>query len=149
MARVLLAYAALAATLACGARGDAQDVDVASAVASQFLVQLDRGAAAEAWPALAAPLRANAPEAGWPQQIARMRAPLGRPVARQLASALFTETLAGAPPGRYFVIEYDAQFSDAACVERVVAMLEHGAWRVAGYVIHDTRPHPARSAAPR
>ncbi|HEU4430226.1 MAG TPA: DUF4019 domain-containing protein [Myxococcota bacterium] len=123
-------------------------MDVASGVASEFLDQLDRGAAEETWPALAAPLRASAPEAGWPAQIARMRAPLGRPVARQLASALFTETLPGAPPGRYFVIEYDAQFSDATCGERVVAMLEHGAWRVAGYVIHDTRPLRTQPAAP-
>ena len=28
--------------------------------------------------------------------------------------------------------------------ERVVAMFEKGAWRVAGYVVRDTRPHPAR-----
>jgi hypothetical protein len=148
MRRALSSLLAALLALACGARGDAQDVDVASGVATEFLAKLDRGAAAGTWPALAAPLRASAPEPGWPAQIAHMRAPLGEPVARRLASALFTETLAGAPNGRYFVVEFDAQFTDAACGERVVAMFDHGAWRVAGYVIHDTRPNPKHDAEP-
>ena len=149
MLRAQLSLLVALLALGCGSHGDAQDVEVASGVAREFLERLDRGAAPETWASLAAPLRAGAAEADWPAQIERMRAPLGRPVARQLASALFTETLPGAPPGRYFVIEHEAQFSDATCGERVVAMFEHGAWRVAGYVIHDTRPLAARSAAPR
>ena len=148
MPRALALALSLAAALACGARGDAQDVEVASGVATEFLRELDAGAATETWPALASPLRASAPEPSWPAQVARMRAPLGRARSRQLASALFTETLPGAPNGRYFVVEFESQFERAACGERVVAMFEHGTWRVAGYVIHGTRLLGARGETP-
>jgi len=147
MLRVLLALSMLLA-VACGARGDAQDIELASALATRFLEQLDAGEARESWPALASPLRASAPESSWPDQIARMRAPLGGPISRQLASALFTETLEGAPNGQYFVVEFESQFADAACGERVVAMFEQGAWRIAGYVIRNTRPLGARRETP-
>lgn len=146
-AEALLLAAALFAA-GCGPRGDAQDVDVATGVAEKFLRALDAGDANETWRELASPLRAAVPEANWPAQIAGMRAPLGRPVAHQLVSATFTETLADAPPGKYFVVEFESRFSDAAAGERVVPMFENGAWRVSGYFIRNTRPHGASRGAP-
>jgi hypothetical protein len=140
-------FAALALAFACGPRGDAQDVDAATRLATEFLSALDADPSAS-WRELAEPLRASVPEAEWPAQIARMRAPLGRPVTRGLASAAFAEELVNAPPGRYFMVEFDSQFTEAACGERVVAMFEHGAWRVAGYFILNTRPLGARREAP-
>jgi hypothetical protein len=142
------ALAALAVVaLGCGPRGSQDDVGVVTALATEFLRTLDADAA-RAWPELAEPLRASVPEAKWPAQIARMRAPLGRPVARELASAVFTEELADAPPGKYFAVEFDSQFTDAACGERVVAMFERGRWRVAGYFVRNTRPRGERRDAP-
>ena len=142
-------FALLALCLACAPRGGPEDVDAVGEVASEFLRKLDAGDAAGAWPELAAPLRESVPESAWPAQIASMRAPLGRPVARELASAAYSEQLVDAPPGRYFLVEFDSQFSGARCGERVVAMFDQGAWRVAGYFVRNTRPSGgAERAAP-
>jgi hypothetical protein len=142
------AIALLAAlTLGCGPRGSEADVDVVTQLATDFLRALDRDAAST-WRELAEPLRARVPEAEWPEEIARMRAPLGGLVARELASAAFSEELADAPPGRYFAVEFDSQFSDAACGERVVLRFERGRWRVVGYFLRNTRPRGARLPAP-
>ncbi len=146
--RFFALFVALLLASACGPRGDAQDVDVATELASEFLRKLDANDASSAWRELAAPLRERVPEAQWPAQIAQMRAPLGRPVARVLASAAFAEELVDAPPGQYFMVEFESQFSDAACGERVVAMFEHGAWRVAGYFVRNTRPRDASREPP-
>ncbi len=135
-----------ALALGCGPRGDAQDVGIVTQLATEFLRALDEDPAST-WRELAEPLRARVPEAQWPGQIARMRAPLGQPVARELASAAFTEELADAPPGQYFAVEFDSQFSDAACGERVVARFERGRWRVAGYFVRNTRLRGARRPA--
>jgi hypothetical protein len=143
--RALLA-ALLLGALACAPRGGAEDVDVATRLASDFLLALDADPRST-WRELAEPLRASVPEALWPAEIARMRAPLGRPVARGLASAVFTEEIVDAPPGRYFMVEFDSQFTEAACGERVVATFERGAWRVAGYFVRNTRPRGARREA--
>jgi hypothetical protein len=138
--------AALALALACGPSGGKEDVAAVTRLATEFLDELDANPAST-WPELAEPLRTSVPAAQWPVQIARMRAPLGRPIARELASAIFTEQLVNAPPGKYFMVEFDAQFTDAACGERVVAMFERGRWRVAGYFVRNTRPRGARRAA--
>ena len=138
---LVLAAALLAS--ACGPRGDAQDVDIATGVAENFLRALNAGEASETWSELASPLRTAVPEANWPAQIARMRAPLGRPVAHRLVSATFSEVLEDAPPGKYFVVEFESQFAGASAGERVVPMFEHGTWRVSGYFIRNTRPHGA------
>jgi len=140
-------FAALALAFACGPRGSAEDVDAVTRLATEFLSALDTDPGGT-WRELAEPLRASVPEAQWPAQIAQMRAPLGRPITRGLASAAFTEELVNAPPGRYFMVEFDSQFTEAACGERVVAMFEHGAWRVAGYFVLNTRPRGARGEAP-
>jgi hypothetical protein len=140
MTRRARALALCAFALACAPRGDASDIDAATEVATKFLRALDADSA-ETWRDLASPLRAAVPEAKWPAQISSMRAPLGAPGTRDLASALFTETLEGAPPGKYFVVEFESRFARASCGERVTLMFEKGAWRVAGYFVRNTRPH--------
>ena len=143
-----LLVAAALLVLGCGPRGGAQDVDVATGVAEEFLRALDAGNAGDTWSELASPLRAAVPEASWPAQIARMRAPLGQPVGHRLVSATFSEALADAPPGKYFVVEFESQFGDASAGERVVPMFENGAWRVAGYFVRNTRPHAGARGVP-
>jgi hypothetical protein len=143
-AAALLACASV--VCACAPQGSKDDVGVVTQLASDFLTALDADPA-PTWRELAAPLRASVPEAQWSTEIARMRAPLGRPVARELASAAYTEELVEAPPGRYFAVEFDSQFSDAACGERVVVMFDRGRWRVAGYFVRNTRPRGARAEA--
>jgi hypothetical protein len=146
--RALASFALALGALGCGAHGDARDVDVATRAASEFLDALDANDAGGAWRELASPLRERVSEAQWPAQIAQMRAPLGRPVARELASAAYAEQLVDAPPGQYFMVEFESQFTDARCGERVVAMFEHGGWRVAGYFIRNTHPRGAAPSAP-
>ncbi len=138
----LLLVLLLLGAAACGPRGDERDVDLAAGVAGEFLKTLDDDAAA-AWVDLASPLRDRVTEAEWAAQIAQMRAPLGKPVARELQRATYADGLVDAPPGSYFVVEFGSQFSRARCGERVVARFENGAWRVAGYFVLDTQPSAA------
>jgi hypothetical protein len=137
-----LLAALLLGAIACGLRGDARDVDVATGVASEFLKTLDADAAG-AWIDLASPLRDHVTESDWTARIATMRAPLGKAIARELERATYAEGLVDAPPGSYFVVEFASQFSRARCRERVVATFENGAWRVAGYFVLDTKPNAA------
>ena len=135
-----LCAALVLGSISCGTRGDERDVDIATGVANEFLTTIDDDAAA-AWIDLASPLRDRVSEADWTAQIAKMRAPLGKPVARELQKAAYVDGLVDAPPGRYFVVEFASQFSRARCGERVVTMFENGAWRVAGYFVLDTQPN--------
>ena len=135
-----LCAALVLGTISCGPRGDERDVEIATAVAQEFLTTIDDDAAA-AWIDLASPLRDRVSEADWTAQIATMRAPLGKPAARELQRAAYVDGLVDAPPGRYFVVEFASQFSRARCGERVVTMFENGAWRVAGYFVLDTQPN--------
>jgi predicted SnoaL-like aldol condensation-catalyzing enzyme len=64
-----------------------------------------------------------------------VRAPLGKVVSRKAYSKKYSESLPGAPDGKYVVIQYESSFEKKkAAVETVTAALdEDGRWRVSGY----------------
>ncbi|HEX7120082.1 MAG TPA: DUF4019 domain-containing protein [Longimicrobiales bacterium] len=107
----------------------------ALAAADRWLALIDRGDAEASWSAAAALFQSGVDEARWTQALVSAQRPLGRPVARDVASVRYATELPGAPDGEYVVIEYATTFERKRNGgERVVVMKEaDGAWRVAGY----------------
>ena len=73
----------------------------------------------------------------WRTSMHAVRDPLGKLISRKLKNSQFTETLPGAPDGKYVVLQYDAKFEHKqSAVETVTPMLDSdGQWRVSGYFI--------------
>lgn len=112
---------------------DPAEQAAAGNLASEFLLALDQDRAAEIYPGLSAAFRDLVPELAFRALVATTRAGAGTPLSRRFLHSAYTEALPDAPPGRYFVIEYEAKFSERSFKERVVARFEGGAWKVAGY----------------
>ena len=73
----------------------------------------------------------------WAKALTAVRKPLGRVVARKMISKKYTESVPGAPDGKYVIIQYQTTFENKkAAVETVTPMLDQdGRWRVSGYYI--------------
>jgi hypothetical protein len=121
------------------ARAAAQTRKSAEALesAEAWLQLVDAGQYAEAWEASA---RANQ-EAITKDKMVKtyggFRPQMGDVVSRQLKSANYTSSLAGAPPGEYVVIEFNTTFeNDRRFLERITPMLDtDGQWKVSGYYL--------------
>lgn len=106
----------------------------AVAYASAFLTVVDTGASADTWAMVATTVQQRAGRDTWVRTLEAARAELGAQVSRRLARFGYTQELADAPPGEYFVLEFESNFERAAVVERVVCFRQGGRdWKVAGY----------------
>jgi len=110
----------------------------AMSAAEQWLSLVDEGKYAESWDAAAPYFRAAVGRDRWVETLNGFRKPLGDRLERKLSSARFTDSLPGAPDGKYLVIQFRTSFSNKrSAVETVTPMLdEDGTWRVSGYFIH-------------
>jgi hypothetical protein len=74
----------------------------------------------------------------WEKSLRAVRSPLGKVVSRKVFSKRYTESLPGAPDGKYVVIQYESSFENKKdAIETVTPMLdEAGRWRVSGYFIN-------------
>jgi hypothetical protein len=111
--------------------------DAAQAAAEAWLKLVDEGGSDASWDQAASVFKAAVSKEQWKQALAGARGPLGKLVSRKLKSRQYTESLPGAPDGKYVVIQYDSVLEKkAAAVETVTPMLDtDGAWRVSGYFI--------------
>lgn len=111
--------------------------DLAQGAAESWLKLTDAGDADASWDQAAKLFKGAVTKAQWTQALASVRPPLGKVVSRRLMSRRYSETLPGAPDGKYVVIEYETVFEKkAAAVETITPMLDpDGAWRVSGYFI--------------
>ena len=66
-----------------------------------------------------------------------MRPPLGQLRSRKVKSLEYTETLPGAPDGKYVVITNETEFEKkVSAIETITSMLDpDGSWRISGYFI--------------
>ena len=72
----------------------------------------------------------------WSAQLAAAHTSAGAFAGRRLAVAQESDTLPGAPPGPYVVLQYHAIYGGQAAVERLTLQRQgDGTWRVAGYFI--------------
>ena len=133
-----LAVAILVAACAAGAGLAAESrEDAAQAAAESWLKLVDEGSYKASWEQAARVFKGAVTQAQWEGAAAGVRNPLGKVVSRKLKSREYKEQMAGAPDGRYVVIQYDTVFANkAAAVETVTPMADpDGAWRVSGYFI--------------
>ena len=111
----------------------------AEAAARTWLAEVDNGKYGASWENAAAAFRRAMTKAQWEDALAKVRAPLGAVLSRQLKSATYTKTLPGAPDGEYVVIQYESGFSGHSggkMTETVTPMKEKdGSWKVSGYYI--------------
>ena len=108
--------------------------DSAIEFAQRFLETLDAEDLSATWPMASAHLQQRVGRADWFATLRASRAGVGQLVSRDLGRFGYTEELAEAPAGQYFVFDFDAVFANTAAVERVVCVLEKGvAWRTSGY----------------
>lgn len=66
-----------------------------------------------------------------------MLVPLDDLVSRKLKSAKYTQTLPGAPDGKYVVLQFDTSFANKKTALETITPLhdKDGKWRVSGYFI--------------
>jgi hypothetical protein len=127
-----------AAALAPGRLSAAETPEEAAKTAADaWLVLVDKGQYAESWEQAAKLFKGAVTQDKWKEAATAVRAPLGKVVSRKLKSRQLTDSLPGAPAGRYVVIEYDTEFEKKpSAVEIVTPMADpDGAWRVSGYFI--------------
>ena len=101
-----------------------------------WLALLDAGNYAEAYEATGSSFRERVTAEQFRSQFEEVRTALGALESRALSSTQRLATLPDAPPGDYFVFEFDAAFElrpDTG--ERVTAVSEAEEWPVVGYYI--------------
>jgi hypothetical protein len=114
-------------------------VEAATAVAGQWLAEVDRGDLSGSWEHIASASQQMVPKVAWIDSVMKVREPLGQP-SRKLAGATFTRSIPGAPDGEYVIVQYTTHFDklpkDQVGVETVTPMRDKdGNWRVSGYYI--------------
>ena len=128
-----------AASLAPGRLSAAAETpeDAAKKAADAWLVLVDQGQYVESWDQAAKLFKGAVTRDKWKEAATAARGPFGKVVSRKLKSRQLTESLPGAPAGRYVIIEYDTEFEKKpSAVEIVTPMADpDGAWRVSGYFI--------------
>src|SRR5512143_568699 len=112
--RMLVGLVALLALLGGLAWAGTKDEDAAQAAAESWLKLVDQGKYDDSWAQAAALFKGKVTREQWQQAAAGARAPLGKLVSRTLKSRQYTETLPGAPDGKYVVIQFDAIYEKKA-----------------------------------
>ena len=105
--------------------------------AENFLLLIDTGQFASSWDEAAAFFKAREPKEEWVGRMHGLRTGLGRPKLRRISSAVYLTESAGAPPGQYYVIEYQTSFAEQEqALETITCMLDQdGKWRVCEYAL--------------
>ncbi|TFW34812.1 DUF4019 domain-containing protein [Massilia horti] len=111
-------------------------IDDAKRVADQWLAKADAGDANATWDQSASMFQAAVSKSLWAISLPAARASLGKVIGRQLRTATYTRSLAGAPDGEYVVIQYDTNGEKGHATETVTPMREKdGSWKVSGYYV--------------
>jgi opacity protein-like surface antigen len=135
--RLLAAGIAGALLATSAARADGAVEQAAVAAAEAWLKQVDAGQYGASWDGAAKLFKGSVTRAQWEQALGGVRAPLGKVLSRKLSSRTYTESLPGAPDGKYVVLQYTTRFEGKqSAVETVTPMLDpDGRWRVSGYFV--------------
>lgn len=137
----LMAAAAIAASVlgapAALAQNEASAIHKSQEAARAWLDLVDDGHYAQSWQQAASSFKYSVSSASWQAAIRAVREPLGPLRARRLKWATYTETLPGAAPGQYVVLEYETRFDNrVSAAETVIPMkTQDGTWKVSAYAI--------------
>ena len=117
-------------------RAAEQDEAAGVQAAESWLKLVDGGQYGASWDEASTTFRNTVSRSAWEKKATAVREPLGKVVARTLASKQLTHELPGAPDGTYVVVTYNTKFEHKErAVETVFLTLEGGRFRGAGYFI--------------
>src|ERR1700736_193846 len=108
----------------------------AVAAANRWIAKVDTGNYRDSWDALPPRIKNGgaAMEEQWVGYLKARRAPLGRPVSRELFWARFSNQMSGAPDGNYEFLDYRTSFQRKKQAFEIVTLTkESGHWQVSGY----------------
>lgn len=108
----------------------------AFAAAREWVALIDSGRWDESWREAAAVFKSQLTAPQWAAAVEPVRRPLGSVSARAVQSVTAADSLPGAPPGTYQVVQFRTSFARGkTSVETVVLAREASGWKVAGYFI--------------
>ncbi len=114
-----------------------EDEQAALASSGAWLTLVDSGEYDRSWDQAATLFKESVTKEQWMKALETIRTPLGKLVARTMASVKYSTSMPGVPDGQYVVSQYNTSFENKkSAVETVTSMLDKdGKWRVAGYLI--------------
>ena len=115
-----------------------QSLEKGAQKAAEFWLSLvDSSEYSESWNEAAQIFKQKISLQQWKIALESDRIPLGKLKSRRLKTVAYTDTLPGAPDGKYVVIQYETTFDKKkSAIETVTPMMEKdGQWRVSGYFI--------------
>jgi len=109
----------------------------ATEAAKSWLALLDAGKYAESWEQAALVNQNSIPKTTWESSLAAARNPLGKSLSRVFKSAVYSNSLTGAPAGEYVIIRFVSSFENVpSATETVTPMKQQdGSWKVSGYFV--------------
>jgi predicted SnoaL-like aldol condensation-catalyzing enzyme len=137
--RRVIGFAAALLLLSTAPGGAAEDRTATAKLAAQkaveaWLAGVDRGNYGESWDTAASLFQKGGPRETWVTTLQQGRQPLGPAKSRALKSAEYATSIPGAPNGEYVALQFTTTFEkQGPSVEKLVATLENGQWRVLGY----------------
>jgi hypothetical protein len=108
-----------------------EELNQVSASIRNFFQELDTQG--DTWDLLSKELRESTAKISWSTTLIGFNTVFGKNVERTYKSSTFTDSLPNAPPGRYYICDFDSTFSKMNASERIVLVLEEEDWRIAGY----------------
>ena len=101
-----------------------------------WLALIDEEKLSQSWEQAGDMFRENIKREDWVNAVRQTREPLGKFKDRTLYNASYTTSLPTVPSGEYFVIQYQASYTQKSAIETITMSLgEDGTWRCIGYYI--------------
>lgn len=102
--------------------------------ARQWLTLIDDQNYADAYKQMAAGAQSKASAEDWSKKMTALRAPLGAMTARTLKDVKLGKSRPGTRDGQTVAVRYEAAFAhNAAAIESIDLVSEHGGWAVMSY----------------
>ena len=133
----LLACIVLTILVVANVHADQGAKKAAQKAAESWLSLVDSGEYSQSWNEAAQIFKQKVSLQQWKITLESVRIPFGKLKARRFKTATYTDTLPGAPDGKYVVIQYETTFENKrSAIETVTPMIEKdGQWKVSGYFI--------------
>lgn len=110
--------------------------DAARKSGEAWLASIDAGKYGPSYDGSAAMFKAQVTKEKWSEMVRTARTGTGAFKSRTLLTADYTESLPGAPVGKYVVIRFDSKFAAGPFTEQLVMTQEKdGDWRAIGYFV--------------
>jgi len=103
--------------------------------AEDWLAIVDAGDYGGSWENAASFFKTQVTKEQWTIALKQVRDKLGKLKSRTLKNATYTETVPGAPAGKYVVFDYSSTYDSGTFAETAVTSQEKDTWKVSGYFV--------------